>query len=524
MNASSRRGFLSDVGRGMLAASVGSSLAADMGLLNARAATTADSRLDFGDLEPLVRLMQDTPPTKLMPKLVEKLGQGTSLKTLIAAGALANARTFAGEDYIGYHTFMALAPAYDMSRELPAELAPLPVLKVLYRNTSRMQARGGHDKEALHPIEPVSLPDGTVVPEKLVELVHQGDRKAAEQAFAAICQTSSREAFDDLQYVIRDITADFAYDVHRVVLSWRAWLMLDLVGQQYAHTLLRQSLRYCLLEENHGSKAIRTQLPKLFDQYKLAGKSLGSRQPDDAWVASFCDSIRSSSNAAAADMTAAALADGIAPDTIAEALSLAANGHLLHDRGRPTAAGANSDKIVGTCHGDSIGVHASDAMNAWRNIARVGDGPMTAASLIVGSFHVALGGNGGQNNGVLEKQAYPRPEQLAEVKETNPELLLKELDAAIRAKNQFRACAVTATYANNGGQPRPLFDVLLRFATSEDGALHAEKYYRTVSDEFARTRPSLRWRHAIGLARVTASEYGTPAPGYRQAKELLKLS
>jgi hypothetical protein len=65
--------------------------------------------------------------------------------------------------------------------------------------------------------------------------------------------------------------------------------------------------------------------------------------------------------------------------------------------------------------------------------------------------------------------------------------------------------------------------MLLRFATSEDGALHAEKYYRTVSEEFAMTRPAFRWRQLVALARVTASEYGFPAPGYAQACELLKV-
>jgi hypothetical protein len=65
---------------------------------------------------------------------------------------------------------------------------------------------------------------------------------------------------------------------------------------------------------------------------------------------------------------------------------------------------------------------------------------------------------------------------------------------------------------------------LLRYAVSEDGALHAEKYYRTVSEEFASTRPAYRWRQLVALARVTASEYGRPAPGIAQAKELLKIS
>ena len=30
-----------------------------------------------------------------------------------------------------------------------------------------------------------------------------------------------------------------------------------------------------------------------------------------------------------------------------------------------------------------------------------------------------------------------------------------------------------------------MFDLLLKYAVSEDGALHAEKYYRTATEEFA---------------------------------------
>jgi hypothetical protein len=56
---------------------------------------------------------------------------------------------------------------------------------------------------------------------------------------------------------------------------------------------------------------------------------------------------------------------------------------------------------------------------------------------------------------------------------------------------------------------------------SEDGALHAEKYYRTASEEFARMRPTFRWRQLVALARVTASEHGQPAPGVAEACQLL---
>ncbi|MDA1055234.1 MAG: hypothetical protein O3C40_32840 [Planctomycetota bacterium] len=43
-----------------------------------------------------------------------------------------------------------------------------------------------------------------------------------------------------------------------------------------------------------------------------------------------------------------------------------------------------------------------------------------------------------------------------------------------------------------------------------------------MTEEFATARPEFRWRHLIGLARVSASEYGWPAPGRDQARDLLR--
>jgi hypothetical protein len=68
-----------------------------------------------------------------------------------------------------------------------------------------------------------------------------------------------------------------------------------------------------------------------------------------------------------------------------------------------------------------------------------------------------------------------------------------------------------------------MFDLLLKYALSEDGALHAEKYYRTVVEEYHATRPAFRWRQVIALARVTASAFGQPAPGHEEACRLLRV-
>ena len=96
--------------------------------------------------------------------------------------------------------------------------------------------------------------------------------------------------------------------------------------------------------------------------------------------------------------------------------------------------------------------------------------------------------------------------------------------AAVEEKDQARACALVHQYGTMNLAARPMFDLLLRYAVSEDGALHAEKYYRTVMEEFTAARPAYRWRQLVALARVTASEYGRPAPGMAEARELLKAA
>src|SRR5262249_2742000 len=111
-----------------------------------------------------------------------------------------------------------------------------------------------------------------------------------------------------------------------------------------------------------------------------------------------------------------------------------------------------------------------------------------------------------------------------QIKSTEPAALLREADEAIRQNLQGHAAAAVYRYGQLGHPARGVFDLMLRYAVSEDGALHAEKYYRTVSEEFGLMRQPFRWRQLVALAGVTASEYGRPAAGVAQAKEELRIS
>jgi hypothetical protein len=268
-------------------------------------------------------------------------------------------------------------------------------------------------------------------------------------------------------------------------------------------------------------KTPRTLLPKLLDQYGLLGREPGKKDADDEWVLRMSRTIFESSAESAAEAVAAALADGMDPDAVGQAISLAANQLVLRDRGRRENE-AKPEKPTGSVHGDSIGVHACDSANAWRSMARVSNHRNACACLILGAFQVAFDrvARGGD---FLAWEPHPLRENLEQVRETARDAILREADAAIRSNDQARASALVHRAGESGLDSRSVFDLLLRYATSEDGALHAEKYYRTVVEEYRSTRPAFRWRQLCALARVTASEYGRTAPGYEEARTLLSL-
>jgi hypothetical protein len=394
-------------------------------------------------------------------------------------------------------------------------------LKVLYRNTNRIQEHGGRTSEVLCAVKPSTLSAGQDAGEALRDAVRRKNMNEAEGTFAAIAAVSPDEAFNSLLVAVEDNT-----EVHRVVLPYRAWELLDVVGREQAHTMLRQSVRYCVKSERDWTHSAETDepralLPRLFDQYHLPRTSPGAKRSGDKWVVSMCKTIFESSPASAADAVAAALADGIDPSDVGEAISLAANQLVLRDAGRPERW-ASPGKPPGSVHGDSIGVHASDAVNAWRNMARAVNPRNAAACLILAGYEVARDRQGRAAE-FLKWTPRPLAEFVEAVKTTDAKHLLAEAENAIRANQQEIASAIVHRYGAQGHDFAPVFALLLKYAVSEDGALHAEKYYNTVREEFASTRPAFRWRQLVALARVTSSEFGRPAPGIAQARELLKV-
>jgi hypothetical protein len=504
MRTTSRREFLSGVGKSVGFAALGFALTSRLGLAQVMSLIRRE-RLRFGNLDPLVDLLQETPADALLPLVVQKLRSGTSLADIVGAAALANARAYGGTNYNGYHALMAMMPSFEMAAQIPEPYAALPVLKVLHRNARFLQESGRATEDALEPL------DGAAGEAGLVESVRSRDIPQAERSLAASQARSRARAYEELQTVVRD-----DMNVHRVVLAWRAYDLLRLTGQDQALTMWRQPVRFCIDEDGQrasrgqGPNEIRALLSALMEEHGLNGRERGTRAADEAWISRLSDTFFSTARATAAGAAAAALAEGFDPEDVGAALSIAATRLLLNDPGTATDS---PGKPAGSVHGASVGVHASDAANAWRHIARVGGAQNAFASLIAGAYHTA-----GQSDHV---EALPHDHDGEPCTKDDPAALLAEIAGRIRERDQKSACLATRRYCELGHPPADLFALLLGFAVSEDGALHSEKYFRTAQDEHATARPAHRAVYLVGLTRVMASQFGFPAPGCAEARKLL---
>src|SRR5262245_9314083 len=219
----------------MLAVLVGPSLAAQLGL--AAEDHKDDKAKTPNSLARISHLIQQTPTEKLLPALHGELKNGVTLKELIAAGALANARAFGGQDYNGYHSFMALCPSYAMAKALPAAESAVPVLKVLFRTSTHIHGAHCTQNDHLAAVEPVKLDAKASPAEQIREAARARKLAQAEQIFASLPGTPER-TYDDVQLLIQD-----DLNVHRVVLAWRAWEVLDFIGKDHARDMLRQTVR-----------------------------------------------------------------------------------------------------------------------------------------------------------------------------------------------------------------------------------------------------------------------------------------
>jgi hypothetical protein len=223
------------------------------------------------------------------------------------------------------------------------------------------------------------------------------------------------------------------------VLPYRAWDLLNLIGKTQAHTLLRQSVRYCVKAESWSDRGSmsepRTLLPKILDEHKLLSRRLGDRQAEDHWVEQLSQTC--SNPLPNRPRTPP-------PPPWLKEFHRTPSAKRLRWRRINGSAGCGPNprerfqaSPSAVCMATRSGFTRATRPMRWRNMARVSNPQKLFRQLDSGAYQVALDRTA-RGGDFLNWQALPLVRHVEQTKATDAGELLREADEAIRGNLQAK--------------------------------------------------------------------------------------
>ena len=333
-----RRKFLTTAAAGGALAGAGD-LAFLASLPPASAAETKLSaravRLD-PDIEPLVRLLEETSRDKLLEKVAAELKQGLSYEKLLAALLLAGVRNVQPRPSVGFkfHAVLVVNSAHLASVSSPAEHRWLPIFWALDYFKSAQASDERQGDWTMGAVEESSITKASKAKQAFIAAMESWDEAAADAAVVGLARTAGASEIFELFF--RYGARDYRSIGHKAIFVANSWRTLQRIGWRHAEPVLR-SLTYALL--NHVGEANPAQSDHAADRPWRRNQKL-CRNIREGWTEGKLDSgatvemlatLREGSDSEAASKAVELLNHGVCPQSIWDALFLGA-GELLMKR------------------------------------------------------------------------------------------------------------------------------------------------------------------------------------------------
>ncbi len=242
-----RRGFLWGAARHGLAGVTGWNLLTRLTSVSAQETRLATDSVTFSpDIEPLVRLIEETPRDRLMEVVADKIQRGITYRELLTGLLLAGIRNVQPRPHVGFkfHSVLVVHSAHLASESSPDGDRWLPLLWAL-DYFKYAQAQDVHEGDwTLRRVDAARVPTAGAARREFESGMDRWDEAAADAAVAALARSRGlNEIFELLfRYGARD-TRDIGHKAIFVANSYRA---LQTLGGRHAEPVLR-SLAYALL-------------------------------------------------------------------------------------------------------------------------------------------------------------------------------------------------------------------------------------------------------------------------------------
>lgn len=238
-----------------------------MGFLNQLPAVSAEEArpdpkfVKFSpEIEPLVRLVEETPREKMLEEVAARIHRGASYREVVAALLLAGIRNIQPRPAVGFkfHAVLVVNSAHLASLSSPDEHRWLPIFWALdhFKGSQAADVREGD--WTMPAVDESHVPPPHLARQLFIEAMDSWDEAKADVATATLARSaSSGELFELFS---RYGSRDFRSIGHKAIYVANAWRTLHCIGWQHAEPVLR-SLTYALLNREGSPNPAESDLP-----------------------------------------------------------------------------------------------------------------------------------------------------------------------------------------------------------------------------------------------------------------------
>ena len=426
------------------------------------------------EIEPLVRLLEDTSRERLLEGVAGKIRGGTTYRQLLAALLLAGVRNVRPHPVgFKFHAVLVVNSAHQASLASPEGDRWLPLFWALdnFKSAQAQDAREGD--WTLPAVRNTSLPAATDAKQRLEQALDRWDESAGDAAAAQFVRSAGKEEVFELLW--RYGARDFRDIGHKAIYVANAWRTLEVIGWEHAEPVVR-SLAMAL-QERGGTKGNPAELDDPADRpwrgnlerVKKFGTNRNEARPDPKVVPELLTVLREGTPAAASDLVISLMQRGVAVSTIWDGVLGSAGELLMRKPGL-------------------VGIHCVTTANAMHYAAQASRKPETRllvllqAAAFMTMFRQSMGLRG--TDGLLLDRLEP-----AQGAGTGAEAI--EAIFADVPKDRASAARLTLAYLDAGGSPDALLTAARRLIFLKGENAHDYKFssaaledYRNVSKEW----------------------------------------
>jgi hypothetical protein len=276
------------------------------------------------DIEPLVRLLEETPRDRLLEEVGMRIRRGLTYREVLAALLLAGVRTIQPRPVgFQFHAVLVVNSAHLASLASPESDRWLPIFWALDQFKVSQAADVRQGDWTLAAVKESAVPPREKARQAFIDAMDRWDDEAADGAIAGVARSATREEIVEL--LARYAARDFRDIGHKAIYVANSVRTLDVIGWQHAEPVLRSLALALLYRDGSGANPAESDFPadrpyrhNRETLTRVRADWLGGRPNTDA-VTELLHTFRSASPQAASDASLAVLNRGVSPQSVFEA-------------------------------------------------------------------------------------------------------------------------------------------------------------------------------------------------------------